>query len=156
MLGRIFEGYGFLLINLSAPVLLTLHTKNQNRGKVMGIWGSFMPAGNALIILIAPFVFIISDWWLFWQISAVFTISFFFLAYFIIPSDPQHFKESLSEKLTFILFKIIRKKYYYYWVNFCLSLFNFSWEYAIFTLLLRAYNWIFSYLLIWPRNILFS
>ncbi|GIS16918.1 MAG: hypothetical protein CM15mP117_23500 [Alphaproteobacteria bacterium] len=44
MLGRALEGYGFLLINLSAPVLLSLHT-NSKIGKVMGIWGSFMPAG---------------------------------------------------------------------------------------------------------------
>ena len=64
MIGRACEGYGFLLINLSAPALLTLHTKIQNRGRVMGIWGSFMPAGNALIILIAPIVYIISDCWL--------------------------------------------------------------------------------------------
>ena len=110
MIGRACEGYGFLLINLSAPVLLTLHTKIQNRGKVMGIWGSFMPAGNALIILIAPIVYVISDWWLLWEISAFFTIMIFFLAYFIIPKDPKQFKESFSEKLTFIVFEIIKKK----------------------------------------------
>ena len=32
MIGRILEGYGFLLINLAAPVLLNLHTHGNVRG----------------------------------------------------------------------------------------------------------------------------
>ena len=77
MIGRIFEGYGFLLINLSAPVLLTLHTNDHNRGRIMGIWGSFMPAGNALIILLAPLIYSISDWWLLWEVSSSFNCHYF-------------------------------------------------------------------------------
>ena len=84
MIGRALEGYGFLLINLSAPVLLTLHTNNKIRGKVMGIWGSFMPAGNAAIIIIAPLIYLVSDWHLLWLISGFYTLGILILAYYII------------------------------------------------------------------------
>ena len=40
MLGRALEGYGFLLINLSAPVLLSLHTNSKIRGNKSKIEGS--------------------------------------------------------------------------------------------------------------------
>ena len=103
MIGRILEGYGFLLINLSAPVLLTLHTNNQNRGKIMGIWGSFMPAGNALIIMIAPIIYTFSTWVLLWEITAIFAACIFFLAYFTIPLDPEQYKNTIKEKLTTII-----------------------------------------------------
>ncbi len=109
MIGRILEGYGFLLINLSAPVLLTLHTNKRNRGRVMGIWGSFMPAGNALIILIAPVVYLISNWWFLWELSAFFCAIILFLAYFIIPVDPKKFKENSPDKLSLVFVKTIKK-----------------------------------------------
>ena len=109
MFGRVLEGLGFLLINLSAPVLLSLHTDISNRGKVMGIWGSFMPAGNALIILIAPIVFLISNWQFLWQVSAYFAAGLYILAYFIIPLDPEHLKTPLSEKLSLLITNTIKK-----------------------------------------------
>ena len=110
MFGRTLEGFGFLLINLSAPVLLSLHTNKSNRGKVMGVWGSFMPAGNALIILIAPFVYLFSDWQLLWEVSVYFAAGMCFLAYFIIPLDPGQFKTPLKEKLSFVIIKTIKKR----------------------------------------------
>ena len=110
MFGRILEGFGFLLINLSAPVLLSLHTNKSNRGKVMGVWGSFMPAGNALIILIAPIVYLFSDWQLLWEVSVYFSAGMCFLAYFIIPIDPEQFKTPLKEKLSSVIMKTIKKR----------------------------------------------
>lgn len=108
MLGRALEGYGFLLINLSAPVLLSLHTDSSNRAKVMGIWGSFMPAGNALIILIAPIIYLKSDWKLLWGFSAFSAASIFFFGHFIIPSDPQQFKTKIKEKLSPIITQTLK------------------------------------------------
>ena len=99
MLGRALEGYGFLLINLSAPVLLSLHTNSKIRGKVMGIWGSFMPAGNAIIILVAPIVYLLSDWYFLWLLSGFYTFCILFLAYQIIPFDPQYFKTQNKKNL---------------------------------------------------------
>ena len=95
MIGRILEGYGFLLINLSAPVLLNLHTQGNIRGRVMGIWGSFMPAGNAVIILIAPIIYLVSDWQLLWTFSAIYTAIILFFGGKIIPNDPNILKTKL-------------------------------------------------------------
>ena len=110
MFGRTIEGFCFLLINLSAPVLLSLHTNISNRGKVMGIWGSFMPAGNALIILIAPIVYLLSDWQLLWEVSAYFAAGMYVLAYFIIPLDPEQLKTHLNAKLSIVVIKTIKKR----------------------------------------------
>ena len=109
MLGRVLEGFGFLLINLSAPVLLSLHTNILNRGKVMGIWGSFMPAGNALIILIAPIIYLISDWQLLWGVSTYLAAGILILAYFVIPLDPKQLQTQLNEKLSLIIIETIKK-----------------------------------------------
>ena len=108
MLGRALEGYGFLLINLSAPVLLSLHTNSKIRGKVMGIWGSFMPAGNAIIILVAPIVYLLSDWHFLWLLSGFYTFCILFLAYQIIPFDPQYFKTKNKEKLVPLVIQSIK------------------------------------------------
>ena len=99
MFGRALEGYGFLLINLSAPVLLTLHTNMKIRGKVMGIWGSFMPAGNAAIILIAPLIYLFSDWKFLWQLSSLYTLLILILACKVVPPDPQYLKIQKVGKL---------------------------------------------------------
>ncbi len=109
MVGRALEGYGFLLINLSAPVLLTLHTNDNIRGKVMGIWGSFMPAGNAVIIFIAPLIYLLSDWYSLWLVSGFYTFSILVLAYYIIPRDPGYFVKRNTESLTLIIFRSIKK-----------------------------------------------
>ena len=110
MMGRALEGYGFLLINLSAPVLLALHTNNKIRGKVMGIWGSFMPAGNAAIIILAPIIFLFSDWYLLWQISIFYIFIILILAYYIIPKDPESFNKGDTEDLSSIIFHTIGKR----------------------------------------------
>ena len=103
MIGRILEGYGFLLINLAAPVLLNLHTQGNIRGRVMGIWGSFMPAGNAVIILIAPIIYLVSDWQLLWTFSAIYTAIILFFGGKIIPNDPEHFKNQIIGKTSFLI-----------------------------------------------------
>ena len=108
MSGRALEGYGFLLINLSAPVLLNLHTNIKIRGKVMGIWGSFMPAGNAAIILVAPLVYLLFEWHFLWQVSGFYTFFILILAYRIIPPDPKYFKTKNNEKFTALIIKLIK------------------------------------------------
>ena len=109
MIGRALEGYGFLLINLSAPVLLSLHTASQNRGRVMGVWGSFMPAGNAVIILIAPIIYLKSDWQLLWVASSVYTAGICLFAFFIIPPETNQFQEAIKEKLSLIVLQTLKK-----------------------------------------------
>ena len=76
----------------------------------MGIWGSFMPAGNALIILIAPTIYLLSDWELLWEVSAYFSAGIYILGYFIIPTDPVHLKTPPSEKLSLVIINTIKKR----------------------------------------------
>jgi hypothetical protein len=56
----------------------------------MGVWGSFMPAGNAVIILIAPIrlpYFLTGTFY--GRYLLYFAAGMCFLAYFIIPLDPE-------------------------------------------------------------------
>ena len=108
MIGRILEGYGFLLINLAAPVLLNLHTQGNIRGRVMGIWGSFMPAGNAAIILIAPLIYLFADWIFLWQLSSLYTLIILLLAFKVVPRDPQYLERRGVEKLFPKILKTIK------------------------------------------------
>ena len=107
MIGRTLEGYGFLLINLSAPVLLSLYTNSANRGWVMGIWGSFMPAGNAVIILVAPIIYMFSTWELLWTVSAIYTAIILFSSMYIIPPEREQFKLTRVSEILSVIQNII-------------------------------------------------
>ncbi len=76
----------------------------------MGVWGSFMPAGNALIILIAPIVYLFLTGNFYGRFSTFFRLGICFLAYFIIPPDPEQFKTPLKEKLSLVIMKTIKKR----------------------------------------------
>jgi len=69
---RALEGLGFLLVVMPAPALIRRTvTVDQLNGR-MGWWGTYMPIGNALALLIGPLVMAVlswSVWW--WGLSAV-------------------------------------------------------------------------------------
>lgn len=48
---RIAEGAGFFLATVSMPALMLRTASGADRQKVMGFWGSYMPAGTAIMML---------------------------------------------------------------------------------------------------------
>ena len=54
--GRVAEGIGYILLAISIPVLIAKVTSEQSRPVAMGIWGTFMPGGVALSMLVALIV----------------------------------------------------------------------------------------------------
>jgi MFS transporter, CP family, cyanate transporter len=56
MLARAVEGVGFVLVVLAAPPLIRRHVPPEQLQMALGSWGAFMPAGNALALLIGPWV----------------------------------------------------------------------------------------------------
>ncbi len=52
---RVAEGVGFVLMAISVPVLITRVVNEKSRPIAMGMWGTFIPGGIALSMLIAPF-----------------------------------------------------------------------------------------------------
>lgn len=86
LLGRIFEGFGFVSVAVSAPSLITARTSPGHQRFALGLWGAYMPAGMALIMIVTPFLFSLIGWrgiWLMESLIAAIVLGLFLL---MIPS----------------------------------------------------------------------
>jgi MFS family permease len=54
LLLRALEGFGFLLVVLPAPGLIRRLVAPQQLSRMLGLWGTYMPFGAALALLIGP------------------------------------------------------------------------------------------------------
>jgi len=77
---------------LTAPSLLAQHTDSANRGWVMGTWGGFMPLGNGLAIIAAPYLIEQGGWHLVWQVGFGFSVFVCGLGWLFIPDDRSPMK----------------------------------------------------------------
>jgi CP family cyanate transporter-like MFS transporter len=69
---RALEGLGFLLVVMPAPALIRRTVAASQLSGRMGWWGSYMPMGSALALLLGPWVIASlnwSAWW--WLLGAV-------------------------------------------------------------------------------------
>ena len=69
---RALEGFGFLLVVLPAPGLVRRLVPPQRLSRVLGFWGTYMPFGTALALLVGPLwigAFGWHAWW--WLLAAV-------------------------------------------------------------------------------------
>lgn len=62
LLGRAAEGLGFLLVSLAAPALIRALVPPQQLSLRMGLWGTYMPTGMALALLVGPAVMTNVGW----------------------------------------------------------------------------------------------
>ena len=86
-IGRAIEGISLIVLTLTAPSLLAQHTDPANRGWVMGTWGGFMPLGNGLAIIAAPYLIEQGGWHLVWQVGFGFSVFVCGLGWLFIPDD---------------------------------------------------------------------
>lgn len=76
LLSRVVEGFGFIAIAASAPVLVSAATAPAQRRLSLGIWSCFMPAGASLSILLAPPILASAGWrGLWWLVLAILAVS---------------------------------------------------------------------------------
>jgi predicted MFS family arabinose efflux permease len=87
LFGRFIEGVGFLGVVLTIPSLLAASVDREKRNFVMALWSAYMPAGVALMLLIAPVLSVIG-WRLLWVASAGVTGLFAVLLFVTVPSAP--------------------------------------------------------------------
>jgi len=65
---RTLEGFGWVLVAVSMPVLMTACASSRDHPLVLGLWGAFVPIGIIIALLYSPTVIRLSDWrglWLF-------------------------------------------------------------------------------------------
>ena len=95
-IGRTIEGVSLIALTLTAPSLLAQHTDPANRGWVMGTWGGFMPLGNGLAIIAAPYLIEQGGWHLVWQVGFGFSLFVCGLGWLFIPDDNAPMKRQFD------------------------------------------------------------
>ncbi len=53
---RFVEGLGFIAVIVAAPALIVAATRPEDLRLAFGVWGGYMPAGTATMILLSPLV----------------------------------------------------------------------------------------------------
>lgn len=88
---RAFEGLGFLWVVLPGPGLLRLLVPRDRINSMMGVWGTYMPLGTSLALLLGPWAMLLaardSGWRIWWCILSGVAILMAALVWWRVPSD---------------------------------------------------------------------
>ncbi|WP_310627015.1 MFS transporter [Limnohabitans sp.] len=85
---RALEGLGFLLVVMPAPALIRRTVDASQLSGRMGWWGTYMPTGSALALLLGPWVIAGLSWSVWWWFLAGVT-AFAFAAVWLCVPDVQ-------------------------------------------------------------------
>ena len=97
--GRVIEGISLITVMLTAPSLLAAHTSLKRRGLIMGVWGGFMPFGNAAVFLSAPALVAVGSWQAVWIAGLLATLLVGVMTYLIVPPDTMSGKSAFDRKI---------------------------------------------------------
>jgi len=73
---RFVEGIGFLMVIVGAPTMIARLSRAGDLRLAFGIWGAYMPVGQALMILAAPLVLVPFGWRGVWIANAILVAGF--------------------------------------------------------------------------------
>ena len=59
---RILEGIGFFLASTAIPALMLALSSSADRQKAMGLWGAFLPAGTAIMMIVGGAMIELIGW----------------------------------------------------------------------------------------------
>jgi len=85
MISRIIEGVGFLAAVIAIPDLIGHVSTGKDRNFFFGLWGTFMPTGTALILLVGPALPLIG-WRHLWLSQAVLALVYASVAFIVLPA----------------------------------------------------------------------
>ena len=87
LLLRAFEGLGFLLVVMPAPALIRRTVDATQLSGRMGWWGTYMPTGSALALLIGPWVIAGVSWPAWWWLLAAMAALAFVAVWWCVPAE---------------------------------------------------------------------
>ncbi|QXZ10933.1 MFS transporter [Comamonas sp. Y33R10-2] len=87
---RVLEGMGFLLIAMPAPGLIRRSVQPSELGARMGWWGSYMPVGSAMGLLLGPWVLQATSWQTWWIALGGTSMLAFWAVLRMVPADSAH------------------------------------------------------------------
>ena len=96
---RITEGFGFVALTVSAPKIITAATNLNVRNFALGIWGTYMPVGMAISMLIATVFLESMGWRGLWVLHSI--IIFFYVLIFVLGISTKRWQKSSLEQVTF-------------------------------------------------------
>lgn len=70
LFSRLLEGVGSVTVLVAAPALILRATQPQDMRLAMGMWGTFMPTGIAIMILLTPPLLAAAGWRGLWFVNA--------------------------------------------------------------------------------------
>ncbi len=82
---RILEGFGFLLVTLTAPAFIRQMVPVEQLSLKMGLWTSYMGGGMGIALLIAPFVIMHFGWASVWLSLSILTACLFLMIAYWVP-----------------------------------------------------------------------
>ncbi len=89
---RAVEGVGFLWAVLPGPGMLRQLVPVARINRMLGIWGTYMPLGTALALLLGPGVMHLASpdlgWRLWWCVLAAVALAFSLAVFLRMPTDP--------------------------------------------------------------------
>lgn len=75
LLSRFLEGLGFIAVAVSVPTLILRSAATEDRRLALGLWGAYMPAGTALMMVASPAVLAVAGWRVLWGVAALLTLA---------------------------------------------------------------------------------
>lgn len=89
LLLRAVEGLGFLCVVMPAPSLIRRTVLPEQLNGRMGWWGTYMPSGNALALLVGPLFVVSLGWHVWWWLLSGITLATFFWVRAAVPDVQQ-------------------------------------------------------------------
>jgi CP family cyanate transporter-like MFS transporter len=89
LLLRALEGLGFLCVVMPAPSLIRRTVLPEQLNGRMGWWGTYMPSGNALALLVGPLFVVSLGWHVWWWLLSGITLATFFWVRAAVPDVQQ-------------------------------------------------------------------
>ena len=87
LLCRAAEGCGVLMVAMPIPALIRRLVPPDQLSRIMGLWGSYMPLGTVIILLVGSWVLRLGDWRLLWSLLSVLTLGCLLLTLKLVPAD---------------------------------------------------------------------
>lgn len=91
---RALEGLGFLLACLPAPSLIRRLVAPERLSLHLGLWGTYMPTGTAVALLLAPPVLHLAGWRGLWSLLALASAAMALWLWRALPADPARTAEA--------------------------------------------------------------
>ncbi|MCL4744768.1 MAG: MFS transporter [Burkholderiaceae bacterium] len=85
---RALESAGFILTVLPGPALLRRVVRPQTMSLALGFWGTYMPTGMSLALVLTPWLIALRDWQLAWWFAAAGAALALALLLRVLPPDP--------------------------------------------------------------------